>query len=69
MTVSLLSGRRDIAPPGLNGGGDGAPGRQRLVRADGDSESLAACFTVKVEAGDTIEIQTPGGGGFGTPVT
>jgi len=65
MTVSLLSGRRGIAPPGLAGGGDGAPGRQRLIGSDGVSEPLPACFTRTVKAGESIEIETPGGGGIG----
>jgi 5-oxoprolinase (ATP-hydrolysing) len=26
---------------------------------------LSACFSVTVSAGDVIEIETPGGGGFG----
>jgi 5-oxoprolinase (ATP-hydrolysing) len=65
MTVALLSGRRAVAPPGHEGGKAGAPGRQRLIAADGSVRELAACFRIDVAAGDAIEIETPGGGGFG----
>jgi len=63
--VALLSGRRDVAPPGLIGGGAGQPGRQRLLKADGTVEELGSRFRITVEAGDAVEIETPGGGGFG----
>jgi 5-oxoprolinase (ATP-hydrolysing) len=65
MDAALLSTRREHAPPGLAGGADGARGAQRLIRADGTVMPLPGCFAVKVEAGDAIEIETPGGGGFG----
>lgn len=67
LTVSLLAGRRSVAPAGLCGGGDGAPGRQMLIHPDGAVEPLPACFTRKAAAGDILEIQTPGGGGYGAP--
>jgi 5-oxoprolinase (ATP-hydrolysing) len=68
MTASLLSTRRAHAPRGLAGGGDALPGAQRLIRADGSVERLPGCFSVEIEAGDAIEIETPGGGGFGAPL-
>ena len=30
-------------------------------------ETLPGCFSVNVADGDLIEIETPGGGGFGAP--
>jgi 5-oxoprolinase (ATP-hydrolysing) len=36
-----------------------------LIRADGQVTKLDGCFSVRVAAGDAIEIETPGGGGFG----
>ncbi len=65
MDAALLSTRRDHSPPGLAGGGDGRPGAQRLIRVDGTVMALAGCFALKVRAGEAIEIETPGGGGFG----
>jgi Hydantoinase B/oxoprolinase/Hydantoinase/oxoprolinase N-terminal region len=58
--LSLLSERRVRGPRGAAGGGDGAPGRNRLNGAD-----LPAKVTLDVHAGDVITIETPGGGGYG----
>ena len=65
MGAALLSSRREHAPQGLAGGGPALPGRQRLIAASGVVTELPGCFSVTVEAGDMIEIETPGGGGFG----
>jgi len=62
--VSLLSQRRTTRPFGLQGGGDGAPGRARLIGAGG-AQDLGGCFSLRVERGDRLVIETPGGGGFG----
>ncbi len=68
MEAALLSSRREHAPQGLAGGGPGKPGRQGLIAASGAASELPGCFSVKVELGDVIEIETPGGGGFGPVV-
>jgi 5-oxoprolinase (ATP-hydrolysing) len=67
MTANVLANHRRIAPFGLEGGAPGAPGRN-TVRRRGcvDSETVAATFGLAVEPGDEIQIETPGGGGFGT---
>ena len=65
MDAALLSSRRDHAPQGLAGGGPALPGRQRLIAGGGAVTELPGCFSVSVQAGDLIEIETPGGGGFG----
>jgi 5-oxoprolinase (ATP-hydrolysing) len=67
MDAALLSTRREHAPEGLAGGGGGLPGAQRLIGADGAVKELPGCFSLKVAPGDVIEIETPGGGGFGPP--
>ncbi len=67
MGVSILSGHRRVPPFGLAGGGDGAVGRNRLRRADGSIEELAAVDTRDVGVGDAVIIETPGGGGYGAP--
>ncbi len=69
MEAALLSSRRRNAPPGLAGGGDGAPGTQKLIRADGVVQELEGCFKLRVHPGDCIEISTPGGGGFAAAKT
>ncbi|MHC4943345.1 MAG: hydantoinase B/oxoprolinase family protein, partial [Planctomycetota bacterium] len=45
----------------------GKPGSQRLVRADGSIEELGAIDSRRVEPGDRLVLETPGGGGFGSP--
>ena len=67
MTAAVLSGRRRTRPFGLEGGGDGAAGANRVVRADGTVEDLGPSAEVEVRPGDVLEIETPGGGGFGPP--
>ncbi|MDP9197719.1 MAG: hydantoinase B/oxoprolinase family protein, partial [Pseudomonadota bacterium] len=65
MTAAILSNHRRIAPFGLAGGGDGATGNTRVLRANGLTEELPACAVIDIDAGDAIVIETPGGGGFG----
>lgn len=63
--VNLLANRRSIAPRGLKGGGDAAPGRGWIERADGSREELGATGSARLKAGDACIIMTPGGGGYG----
>lgn len=64
-TASLLAERHAVAPAGASGGGDGSCGRHTLVRANGERRALPAKSTVTLVAGDAIEIETAGGGGYG----
>ena len=63
--VSLLTQHREQAPFGIEGGEDGRVGRQWKVSSDGKRCPLSGNETQKFNAGDAIEIHTPGGGGFG----
>jgi 5-oxoprolinase (ATP-hydrolysing) len=65
MRASILANRRQVPPRGLKGGGDGAPGINRLIRADGYEERLPATAGADMAVGDVFEIETPGGGGYG----
>ncbi|MCH9815973.1 MAG: hydantoinase B/oxoprolinase family protein, partial [Actinomycetia bacterium] len=65
MDFAILSNRRTTAPFGLAGGDAAAPGRNWIVRADGEQESLSSTDRGQLQPGDTLIIQTPGGGGFG----
>ena len=67
MTVNVLSSRRKVAPYGVNGGNDGLVGVNRLLRADGTATELPGSTRVDVNPADCFEIETPGGGGFGSP--
>jgi len=63
--VSLLTQHRTQAPFGLEGGASGALGEQWKIARDGSRQSLAGNDTLAFEAGEAIEILTPGGGGCG----
>ncbi|MDP2646827.1 MAG: hydantoinase B/oxoprolinase family protein [Desulfobacterales bacterium] len=65
MTASILSGRRLVAPFGLNGGLPGAMGHNRVERKNGRREDLPGTGQVRMNPGDVFVIETPGGGGFG----
>jgi 5-oxoprolinase (ATP-hydrolysing) len=69
MEAGILSNRRRTAPFGLVGGGDGARGVNRIERADGSTEELSATASVRMEPGDAFVIETPGGGGYGAPIS
>jgi 5-oxoprolinase (ATP-hydrolysing) len=69
MEAALLSTRRTHTPQGLQGGASAMGGKQRLIEASGAVKELPGCFRLRVQPGDTIEIETPGGGGFGPPAT
>jgi 5-oxoprolinase (ATP-hydrolysing) len=67
LELSILSQHRVSAPYGMAGGADGAAGRQRLLRADGTIRELGSIDGCRVSAGDTLLLETPGGGGWGEP--
>jgi 5-oxoprolinase (ATP-hydrolysing) len=68
MTAVIVASRRAIPPFGLEGGRDGAPGRQWVERADGRVETLSGTARAELTAGDCFVIETPGGGGYGATV-
>lgn len=59
-TVTLLTERRTREPAGARGGADGARGENLLNGAP-----LPAKCRRELDAGDVLEIRTPGGGGYG----
>lgn len=65
MQCSILSGHRITPPFGLNGGEAGRIGRNWLTKPNGEQQNLAGCEHTTVNAGDSISIQSPTGGGFG----
>ena len=60
--LSIVSERRRHAPQGRNGGAPGAAGRNLL-----NGQELPAKVTRDVRPGDVVRIETPGGGGYGSP--
>lgn len=65
--VSLLTDRRRRAPYGVRGGAPGTVGRNVRVRGDGSEDVVPSKGTVVLEAGESLRIETPGGGGWGDP--
>ncbi|MGZ8239631.1 MAG: hydantoinase B/oxoprolinase family protein [Methylobacter sp.] len=65
MTAGILSSHRSLPPFGLNGGNPGKTGMNTVIRSNGQVEMLTGCAEVEVDAGDAVQIETPGGGGFG----
>src|SRR2546426_322023 len=63
-TASILSERRALRPKGLEGGEDGRPGKNSLVR-NGRRRGLPAKVTLELRRDDLLVIETPGGGGWG----
>jgi 5-oxoprolinase (ATP-hydrolysing) len=65
MTGGILSGHRVVAPYGLKGGGEGALGRNTVIRANGTTETLKGTDGTEMMPGDVFVVETPGGGGYG----
>jgi N-methylhydantoinase B len=61
--VTILSERRTRGPYGLQGGKPGQPGRNVLI-SNGEERPLSGKVSISTREGDTIRIETPGGGGF-----
>ncbi|MBM3152833.1 MAG: hydantoinase B/oxoprolinase family protein [Chloroflexi bacterium] len=66
--VTILSERRRTAPYGLAGGAPGQCGENLVLRGD-EELPLPGKGSVDLKTGDILSIRTPGGGGYGTPVT
>jgi N-methylhydantoinase B len=60
MSWSLITERRRHAPPGAQGGADGAPGRNTL-----NDEPIEPKAMGTLRPGDRLRVETPGGGGHG----
>jgi N-methylhydantoinase B len=64
MRYTLIGERRRHPPRGVEGGADGALGRDLL-----NGRPIAAKTEGELAAGDRLRIETPGGGGFGSAPT
>jgi N-methylhydantoinase B/oxoprolinase/acetone carboxylase alpha subunit len=62
MQVSFLGERRNRAPFGLEGGLSGARGRNSV-----NGKEVPGRAQLSLAAGDRVCVETPGGGGFGSP--
>lgn len=66
--LTVISDRRQMSPYGLSGGNPGVSGRNHLAKAGSEGDiDLASKVRIALQPGDIITIETPGGGGWGTP--
>jgi N-methylhydantoinase B len=65
--VSLQSDRRKFPPYGLGGGRDGATGRNSVSDRDGKQREVPGKVSLSLRAGEIVTVETPGGGGWGSP--
>ncbi|MGH2906065.1 MAG: hydantoinase B/oxoprolinase family protein [Solirubrobacterales bacterium] len=61
MEYSLIAERRRFRPRGTQGGGDGEPGHDSV-----DGDAIAGKATGHLKLGQTLRIETPGGGAHGS---
>ncbi len=69
MTVNIIAGHRVVPPYGLEGGGSGAVGKNYVIHKDNSITTLQTKGQIEVVKGDIFVLKTPGGGGFGSPVS
>lgn len=62
--VSFMGDRHRVGPPGAFGGSPGLPGICYVVRK-GEAVRFPSKFSVVLNRGDRVRVETPGGGGFG----
>lgn len=62
--LTIISERRKFPPYGLEGGRAGAVGKNTLIRK-GREMVLGSKINLRVEPGDVLRVETPGGGGYG----
>eukprot|EP00795_Rhopilema_esculentum_P001663 gene1663-16138_t len=69
LTLSILSERRAFRPYGLEGGLPGKRGRNFLIKSDNRVINLQGKASVPVLPGDCFRLESPGGGGYGKPIS
>ena len=67
MQAVLLTGSRRVPPFGLAGGEAGSCGRNLLLKPHQSELPLPGVAQVEIQAGDALRLETPGGGGYGSP--
>ena len=67
MEAVIVASRRTVAPHGMAGGSPGAPGAQWVERLDGSVHPMKGQDRAALAAGEVLALETPGGGGWGSP--
>ena len=65
LTMSILSERRTLQPYGLEGGESGKTGKNLLMKKNGIALNIGAKRSFALGIGESLVIETPGGGGYG----
>ncbi|PIL18162.1 hypothetical protein P775_21185 [Puniceibacterium antarcticum] len=65
--LSVRADRQSHRPFGLDGGHDGAPGRN-VMNPDRNARMLVSKFTMPIKKGDVFSHHLPSGGGYGNPL-
>lgn len=66
VTFTVMSDRSKHAPQGIAGGGP-ARGARFVRNPDGAAQTLPSKFTIELDPGEILSVQTGGGGGYGSP--
>lgn len=68
LECSVLAQRRAAGPPGIAGGSPGDSGRQGVLTGEGGPMFRpGAGSSERLRSGERLVLETPGGGGFGSP--
>mmetsp|Transcript_22596 Transcript_22596/g.32352 ORF Transcript_22596/g.32352 Transcript_22596/m.32352 type:complete len:1303 (-) Transcript_22596:929-4837(-) len=65
LTVSILSERRVLHPYGMEGGEHAMCGRNLIIKKNDIVLYIGGKCSTRIDTGDRIRIETPGGGGYG----
>ncbi len=69
VTVTTLASHRITRPAGRHGAQDGAVGESAIINTHGEKTPLRGDDECELAAGDSFDMLTPGGGGWGKPAT
>jgi N-methylhydantoinase B len=67
-SFSILSDKARFAPWGLFGGDSARPAKYLLNPGTASAHELPSKITLQLAPGDVVSVQTPGGGGTGSPL-
>ena len=67
MTAAILAGHRRVPNFGMADGEAGGLGKTWIERADGSRTELSYSDETEMNVGDVFVLETPGGGGYGSP--
>jgi len=70
-TASFVMDHGRFGPPGVLGGREGRPNSVRIYQGGREivPEHLSKAQDIPLKAGDRVRVGTPGGGGYGDPMT